>query len=92
MGCVGWVGSVLGSVTRSISLSTVEAQKQEGVGICSIGVLSQLLVLHVDVMDSGDDNREVAPGLDSTVNVRDVMVLGSSVAGFLCCLTCSCTY
>ena len=92
MGCVGWVGSVLGSVTRSISHSIVEAQQWEGVGICSTGVLRWLLVLCVDVMDSGDDNREVAPGLGSTVDVGDVMVSGSSVAGILCRLTYSCTY
>ena len=60
--------------------------------MCSTGVLGQLLVLCVDVMDSGDDNREVAPGLGSMVNVRDVMVLGSLVVGFLCRLTCSCAY
>ena len=84
MGCVGWVGSVLDSVTRSISYATVETRQWDGVGICSTGVLRQLLVLCVDVMDSGDDNREVAPGLGSTVNVGDVMVLFSSVAGFLC--------
>ena len=64
----------------------------EEVGICSTSVLRWLLVLHVDVMDSGDDSREVAQGLDSTVNVGDVMVLGSSVVGFLCHLTCSCSY
>ena len=60
--------------------------------MCSTGVLTWLLVLCVDVMDSGDDNREVAPGLGSTVNVGDVMVLGSLVVGILCCLTSSCAY
>ena len=92
VGCVGWVGSILGSVTRSISHGTVEARRWEGVGICSTGVLRRLVVLCVDVMDSGDDNREVAPGLGSTVDVGDVMVSGSLVAGFLCHLTCSCAY
>ena len=89
MGCVGWIGSVLGSVTRSISGSTVEARQWKGVGMCSTSVLRWPLVLCVDVMD---DNREVAPGLGSTVDVGDVMVLGLLVVGFLCRLTCSCAY
>ena len=64
----------------------------EGVGMCSTCVLRWLLVLCVDVMDSGDDNREMAPGLGSMVDVGDVMVLASLVVGFLCHLTCSCAY
>ena len=92
MGCVGWIGSVLGSVTRSISGITVEAQQWQGVGMCSTGVLRWLLGLCVDVMDSGNDNREVAPGLGGMVDVGDVIVLGSLVVGFLCRLTCSCAY
>ena len=50
--------------------------------MCSTGVLRWLLVLCVDVMDSEDDNREVAPGLGSTVDVGDVMVSGSLAVGF----------
>ena len=49
--------------------------------MCSTGVLRQLLVLSVDVMDSGDDNREVAPGLGSMVDdkVRDTKMMMNTV-------------